>query len=476
MAEETDVEAFKKGYFASSFRAFMDGYVEEVKEYAQRVDSDLRTVIMEIFDKIVTSKGFDENNAKYQEQLRKWDFLKSKGVEAFTLNLSWDWPSCEGNARRDGSDAYACELPPRETTTAADSSPTQTDTTAPPSTTVITLTSQPETPAPTAAPCGSENCSTMDCPDGQGGECRALPMGRGHACQCPPRTWTETYPTPATTTTPCGSQECSTMDCPDGEGGECRALPMGRGHACQCPPRTWTETYEATPEPSTTPACSRDDDCPDTCGEGEVKACMAFPFYGIPEMIRPEPSCVCLRKPDPATATPKATTPITSAPPAATPVRWTQDCIVSANRFEKSKALEWADELCEDADENEWSDEWFIHKKNRVAETKGIEVRTEGGEELEDYIVSVEVNRPGNDARYCDGDGGPADTASALEVLRKDPGICKKKFRELLDSCKLATEQHIRRTANSTEKARRLGRTVTRSLQAENAVDFAWNG
>ncbi|KAF6792651.1 hypothetical protein CMUS01_16145 [Colletotrichum musicola] len=378
LAEETGVEAFRQRNFASNFRIFTDTYVAEVKSYVERVGSDLSTSIIQGFDRIITSKGFDESNVEYQQLVRMWSLLKGKGGEAFTLNLSWDWTICQGNARGDGSDPDACELPPRETTTAASSSPTQTSptqtdgTTAPPSTAA---------PSPTDAPCGSEQCSTMDCPDGQAAECRALPMGRGHACQCPPRTWTETYPQPTSTRPPCGSEDCLTIDCPDGQAGECWTLPMGRGHACQCLPRTWTETHP-TPSPTITSA-------------------------------------------DETTEVPSKPTPT---------VRWTQNCIVSAARFDKTKALKWADELCKDADKNKWSHEWFLFDKNNRRETKGLKVQTEEGEELKNYLVAVEANKPRDVARYCD--GGTADIASGLEALRKDPELCKKNFRELLDSWK----------------------------------------
>ncbi|KAL0944773.1 uncharacterized protein CTRU02_202660 [Colletotrichum truncatum] len=451
LAAETGLEAFAKGFFAPNFRTFMDDYINHPTNGAKAVFLNsalsLKSDLEEKLEKVkVLAQGFDESDSKYQEIMQKWQVYNTLGHAAWTIELSWVWPTCGGNARRDGSEPDLCELPPLETTSQITSSLSteSAKTTTPPSvSSVPTTLSQPHI-SPMDA-CGTQQCGTLSCPDGRVGDCMVLPMGRGYACGCQPYTWTEHYqsitsthsaPSPTSTLeSPCDMNQCSTINCPDGQAGECMVQPMGRGYACGCQPRTWTEMYSSSssssvPQVASTirpnkPTCMTNEDCRG-CGTDEIGECIPLPIRG-PSL------CVCLPKI-------RSSRPMTSSSLAATttapPPRYTGLCNTQGERFDKSQASKWVKEFCEDAHKNKWSNKWFYDRKNRKVETKGINIYNKLDEREFSYTFTIEVLRRSNERNiFCEAEGEGSNPQSALELLQKNPSACEEQFGILLD-CK----------------------------------------
>ncbi|KAF9872867.1 hypothetical protein CkaCkLH20_09730 [Colletotrichum karsti] len=358
LAAETNIEAFTQFFFSSQFRNFMDARVDTARAQWLRNARDLKADIAKrLLEMPTMTDNYQENkdSQEFQDILRKWEYLSSLNDDVWTLQLSWDWPNCEGNRRRDGSIPDVCELPPPKPTTQATASST-----------TPTVQSTMSSPQMTGAPSITPSATT-------------------------------------TSPVPCGTQQCSTITCPDGHAGECMALPMNRGLSA-----TTTTAQEAiTPIPSSL-TCFNDEDCGKCEDNNEVGRSLSQ---------------------TPTTAPPVTTT--TASPP-----RWTGTCNKQGTRFEKSQALKWVEEFCEDAHENEWSDKWFSQDSMQV-KTKGIKVYNDMDQPIEAafrFFIKVS-KRSGKEKQFCDQQGDGSNIKSALELLKKSPVTCKEQLGILVNDC-----------------------------------------
>ncbi|KXH48792.1 hypothetical protein CSAL01_11297 [Colletotrichum salicis] len=188
------------GFFAPLFRAWMDALVDHPEGGLKAlVPSEVEPLKQNIAQSLAALDARSEEisqinkDAKYRDLKTKWNLFRALPQSAWTIQISWEWPSRDV-ALRDGSDPGVCELPHATSTITSSSTtsykPTTTMTDSP---TTIKSTVLTKPPTLTPIPCGAEECGTISCAGGEIGECLALPMGRGFACGCQPRTCRVSY-------------------------------------------------------------------------------------------------------------------------------------------------------------------------------------------------------------------------------------------------------------------------------------------
>ncbi|KAK1623023.1 hypothetical protein BDP81DRAFT_505821 [Colletotrichum phormii] len=201
-AQNPAVQPFTKlgGFFAPLFRAWMDALVDHPEGGLKAlVPSEVEPLKQNIAQSLAALDARSgeisqiNEDAKYRDFKTKWNVFRALPQSAWTIQISWEWPSCDV-ARTDGSDPGVCELPYATSTITSSSTtsykPTTTMTDSP---TTITSTVLTQSLTLTPIPCGAEECGTISCAGEDIGECLALSMGRGFACGCQPRTWTVSY-------------------------------------------------------------------------------------------------------------------------------------------------------------------------------------------------------------------------------------------------------------------------------------------
>ncbi|EXF81289.1 hypothetical protein CFIO01_07809 [Colletotrichum fioriniae PJ7] len=186
------------GFFAPLFRSYMDALLDHpengIKALVQReVVSMKQNIAQSLSDLDARSRDITYMNEgpRYRKLKTKWDVFQALPQSTWTIEMSWEWPSCDVVARKDGSDPGVCELPQATSTTTSSRTTSHKQTkkiTDSPTASKSTMLTDLPTMAPIS--CGTEDCETISCAGGGTGECLALPMGRGYACGCQPRTWT----------------------------------------------------------------------------------------------------------------------------------------------------------------------------------------------------------------------------------------------------------------------------------------------